>query len=95
MADVFGAEVRRRAVANSAALGAALRALHADRLGSAREMTWDTVVGGLDQATPETVRPTTAHQAVYRDLLPRYAAFERRAVGSMLGPSGRQGEGST
>lgn len=36
MADVFGAEVRRLEVGNSAALGAALRAVHADGLSEGR-----------------------------------------------------------
>ncbi len=36
MADVFGAEVQRLDVGNAAALGAALRALHADRLDAGR-----------------------------------------------------------
>ena len=77
MADVFGAEVRRLEVANAAALGAALRALHADRLDAGTPLSWDEIVAGLDAPRPASVRPNPASQAVYRDLLPAYAAFER------------------
>jgi sugar (pentulose or hexulose) kinase len=41
MADVFNADVVRSRTGNSAALGAALRAFHADRHASGRPMSWD------------------------------------------------------
>ena len=47
MADVFGVDVYRFEVSNSAALGAALRALHADRASSGTPLSWDEVVAGL------------------------------------------------
>ena len=77
MADVFGAEVRRVEVANAAALGAALRALHADRLDAGAPLSWDEAVDGLDAPAPTRVRPDPARHAIYQDLLPTYAAFER------------------
>src|SRR6185503_5262604 len=43
LADVFGADVRRLQVANAAALGAALRALHADCLDDQSPLEWDAV----------------------------------------------------
>jgi len=77
MADVFGAEVRRLEVANAAALGAALRALHADRLDAGAPLSWDETVDGLDAPAPLRVRPDPARHAIYQDLLLTYAAFER------------------
>jgi xylulokinase len=47
MADVFGADVHRFESGNSAALGAALRALHADRTAAGTPLAWDDVVAGL------------------------------------------------
>jgi len=77
MADVFGAEVRRVEVANAAALGAALRALHADRLDAGAPRSWDDIVNGLDAPPRASVRPDPQRHARYRDLLPAYAEFER------------------
>jgi xylulokinase len=77
MADVFGAEVRRVQVSKAAALGAALRALHADRLDAGMPLSWDEVVDGLDAPAPERVAPDAARHAVYRDLMPTYAEFEQ------------------
>jgi xylulokinase len=78
MADVFGAEVRRLHVSNAAALGAALRALHADRLDAGTPLSWDEVVGGFEPgAPPAPIQPNPARRARYRDLLVRYAAFEQ------------------
>jgi sugar (pentulose or hexulose) kinase len=77
MADVFNADVQRLEVANAAALGAALRALHADRLDAEAPLSWDEVVDGLDAPAPARVRPDPARHAIYRDLLTTYAAFER------------------
>ena len=53
LADVFGAGVRRLDVSNAAALGAALRALHADRLDDREPITWDTLVTSLEQRPPD------------------------------------------
>jgi xylulokinase len=77
MADVFGAAVHRFDVGNSAALGAALRALHADRDAEGRPLRWEEVVAGLTEpAAGSRVDPDPQRQAIYRELLPRYAAFE-------------------
>ena len=77
MADVFGAEVRRLEVSNAAALGAALRALHAHRL---RQR--DSAFVGRDRqpsrcTAPGEHPPDPVRHAQYRDLLPAYAEFER------------------
>ena len=42
MANVFGVDVYRLDVENSAALGAALRAYHADRLAAGEPISWQT-----------------------------------------------------
>jgi len=79
LADVFGAEVRRRDVGNAAALGAALRALHADRLHDGSPLDWQAVIDRFEQPPPERVTPVPAHRDVYVAQRERYSAFERRA----------------
>ncbi len=82
MADVFGAEVVRSRAHNSAALGAALRAWHADALASGRLLEWDNVVAGLTEPDPAwRVQPRPDAVAVYAALRKRYAAAEARALG--------------
>ena len=81
-ADVFGADVYRSRVTNSAALGAALRAWHADALAEGRPRTWDEITA-LAQPSPDTrIAPDRARHAVYRELLPVYETCEARALGS-------------
>jgi xylulokinase len=80
LADVFGAEVRRVDVQNAAALGAALRALHADRLDDRAPLEWEAVVAGLEQPPPARVAPTREHQELYAAQRRRYAEFEAAAV---------------
>ena len=75
IADVFDADVVRIAAGNSAALGAALRAFHGDRV--ADGLPWkDAVAGFTDQDDRLRVRPNAAAAAVYAKLLPEYGAFE-------------------
>jgi len=77
IADVFAAEVVRLRTTHSAALGAALRAYHADRLASGHEIAWaDVVVGFTDPAPGEPVRPRAANTAIYEKLLSDYERFE-------------------
>lgn len=80
MADVFGATVRRLAAPNSAALGAALRALHADAVADGRPLQWDDVVQGFTSPVAE-VHPIPANVEIYRGMRERYAALERAARG--------------
>jgi xylulokinase len=81
IADVFDAPVVRLATTNSAALGAALRAYHADSLASGRAVAWTDVVSGFtDPAPGEPIRPRAANVAVYVRLLPEYETFERTNV---------------
>jgi xylulokinase len=88
MADVFGAEVRRLDVGNSAALGAALRAIHADSLAEGRGISWDDVVAGLaEPAADSRVKPDSRRHAMYRELMPAYAACEAHALRRGADPS--------
>ena len=81
MADVFGVEVYRSTVGNSAALGAALRAWQADRLDEGQPLAW-SVVTAIAQPSPSSrVVPNPARHAVYRELLPIYEACEAHALG--------------
>jgi xylulokinase len=78
MANVFGVEVYRLDVENSAALGAALRAYHADRLAAGEPVSWKTVVSGFTDPIPgHRVSPNPKHVAMYAQLRRDYAILER------------------
>ena len=78
MADVFDAPVLQLPSRNSAALGAALRAYHADAVADGRPLPWEHVVRGFTEPVPGSrVDPLPAHAAIYRRLLTRYEQFER------------------
>jgi len=81
MADVFDAEVFQLQTGNSAALGAALRAFHADRLADGQPLPWEHVVA--DFVTPKLdarLRPNPANVATYRRLIEVYASREADAL---------------
>lgn len=81
MADVFDADVMQLETGNSAALGAALRAFHADRLADGQRLAWEDVVAGF--VTPKAdarLQPRPAHVATYRRLIDVYAERERAAL---------------
>ncbi len=86
MANVFGVDVQRLDVENSAALGAALRAYHADRLAAGEPVSWDTVVGGFTEPHPgHRVSPNPRLVVMYEQLRREYAILEtlhkdRRAI---------------
>ena len=81
MADVFGAEVVRSRAGNAAALGAALRAWHADCLDGGQPIGWDEVVADFTAPDPAwRVQPRPEAVATYRQLRERYAQFETAAV---------------
>ena len=87
MADVFGVDVYRSPVTNSAALGAALRAWHADRLAAGAPLSWDAIVGGLEQPPQQHLAPDPANHDLYRELLPIYAMCEAHALGRGADPT--------
>jgi sugar (pentulose or hexulose) kinase len=78
MANVFGAEVYRLDTELSGALGAALRAYHADRLSAGEPVTWKTAVSGFTDPKPgHRVSPNPKHVAIYERLRRDYAMLER------------------
>jgi xylulokinase len=81
LADVFDAEVLQLKTGNSAALGAALRAFHADRLADGQTLGWDAVVDGFVTPTLESrITPNAANVATYKGLMEIYAAREAGAL---------------
>jgi xylulokinase len=77
IADVFGADVMRLPVTNSACLGAALRARHADAIAGGGPDDWsDAVKGFVEPTTADRVAPSPAARAAYAGLRRQYAAFE-------------------
>ena len=80
-ADVFGADVYQMNVGNTAALGAALRAYHADRRAAGVEIGWDEVMAGLaEPVSASRVRPRDEHRATYDALIARYGECESDAL---------------
>ena len=81
MADVFDAEVLQLETGNSAALGAALRAFHADRLADGRPLAWEDVIAGFVVPRLDSrLKPQPANVATYQRLIDVYAAREREAL---------------
>jgi xylulokinase len=88
MADVFDAEVFVLGGGNAAALGAALRAYHADELARGRELPWEEVVAGFVEPWPASVvRPDPKRVRVYRRMRRVYAACEAHALGKGPDPT--------
>lgn len=78
MANVFGVEVYRLDTEQSAALGAALRAYHADRLAAGEPVSWRTVASGFTDPKPgHRVSPNPKYVAMYAELRKDYAVLER------------------
>jgi xylulokinase len=72
LADVFNATVERLEVDNSAALGAAMRAAQA-----LEGLSWDELTSRFCRCdVTRTVTPNRQNVAVYKALLPVFAAFE-------------------
>ncbi len=80
-ADVFGADVYQFEVGNSACLGAALRAFHADAASEGQPIGWDDVVKDLAEPVPATrVQPDPARHLMYGGLMRMYAECEERTL---------------
>ena len=87
MADVFGATVFQLQVGNSAALGAALMALHGDAVADGRPMPWDEVIEQfVEPISDSALTPDPRNHALYRDLIETYASFETQALGRTVTP---------
>ena len=81
ISDVFGADVFRSSVPNSAALGAALRAFHGDAHARGESISWDDVVSGLADPDESTrIRPDRERHAIYEGLMSVHAAHEGQAL---------------
>jgi xylulokinase len=81
LADVHDAEVYQFPVGKSAALGAALRALHADRKAAGEDPPWSEVTAGFAEPMRESrIAPDPARVALYREFLPLYRACESHAL---------------
>lgn len=77
MADVFHCPIRRIAVANSAALGAALRAAHGWLAHSGNKPKWHDVVAGFTDPIPNSeVKPNAEAARVYDELVEKYMKCE-------------------
>lgn len=82
MADVQGCPVHRFEVANSAVLGAALRAVHGYLLASGSETAWEAVVSGLVEPVPgSAIEPAEGAREVYDGLVQKYAECEKAVTG--------------
>ncbi len=82
MADVLGANVYQFEVGNAAALGAALRAVHADMGGSEQAIDWEDVVRGFaEPVSTSRLGPNPDRHAIYRRLMAVYSACEAHALG--------------
>ena len=66
MADVFEAPVQQLVVGNSACLGAALRAAHADHAARGQPMAWEDVIRGFVTPRSTPIVPAKAHADGYR-----------------------------
>jgi xylulokinase len=80
MADVFGAEVQRFDVSNSAAMGAALRALHAVHTDEGQALSWDEVITGFVCPLSDSITPEPQNHQTYRRLITTYGDCETRAL---------------
>jgi xylulokinase len=90
MADVFGAVVYQLQVGNSAALGAALDALHGNAAADGRPLSWDDVIEGfVEPIAQSALRPDPGRHALYQELIEVYAACEAHALGHGIDPAPR------
>jgi xylulokinase len=81
IADVHGAEVYQFIVGNSASLGAALRAYHADEVAQGRRPSWEEITAGFAEPVRETrIAPDPQAVALYAELKKVYAACESHAI---------------
>ncbi len=80
IADVFGVPVLTGEAPNSAALGAACRALHGWRCGRAGAFVPYAEVWRAPSGMKKSLEPDLAAHRIYTELLPRYAMLERQVM---------------
>jgi xylulokinase len=84
MADVFGAVVYQLQVENSAALGAALRALHGSLTADGEAVTWEAVIKEfVEPLAGSALTPDPTRHAMYEDLIEVYATCEADALAAL------------
>jgi xylulokinase len=77
-ADVHNCPVHRFETTNSAALGAALRAAHAEQKRAGNEQSWKAVVEEFTQpVTGSTIEPDERAVSIYEKSVEQYAKFEK------------------
>lgn len=82
IADVFGAEVCQFEIGNSACLGAALRAYHADAIAGGHQRGWDAIVAPfVEPLIVRRLQPDPKRHKMYRDLMDVYTVCEAQARG--------------
>ena len=82
MADVFGADVFRFEVSNSAALGAAMRAAHAEKNETGKSCSWEDLAEKF--ASPvqgSKVTPDPENHKKYMKFVEFYSMCEKHALG--------------
>jgi xylulokinase len=89
MADVFGASVQRVGAGSSAALGAALRAFHADARRTGHPLAWTDIVSGFVSPTGAVLEPDRDHHERYTGLMGVYEACEEHVLRGGPEPSSR------
>ena len=81
MADVHDADVYQLDVPASAAVGAALRAFHADEASEGRPIAWRDIVAGVaEPIAASRIAPIPENVRVYEQLKPKYARCEADAL---------------
>lgn len=80
-ADVFGCPVERTETTAAAALGAALRAWHADEREHGAALSWEDVVGPFTRSAGPALEPQPGTAATYAHLMAQYEALERAHTG--------------
>jgi sugar (pentulose or hexulose) kinase len=77
MADVSGARVVPLGTGNAAALGAALRAWHADEAASGRAIAWEDIVAPfIRRPASETISPRPELRGTYDEMMAAHERFE-------------------
>jgi xylulokinase len=88
MADVFGADVYQLEVANSAALGGALRAAHGHLRALGQSPSWTEIVDGFAQPLAASrIQPDSQRHEMYQQWKRVYLACEAHALGRGPEPS--------
>lgn len=84
MADVMNCPVHRIEIGKSAALGAALRATHAQLKHTGKPAKWKDIVAGFTDPVPGSeIKPNKKAVAVYNKLIKVYAKHEQQALAAI------------